>query len=106
MLRSGLRGGWVGNEMPIAVNGKTQDAVYRAVGRGGVALISEGPVTRTKRMLDEEQRKVARILPNVPVTLISVGHDEGSIELHRLPATLRKTSARSRSPRSSRCRTA
>ena len=91
VLRSGLRGGWVGNEMPIAVNGKTQDAVYRAVGRGGVALISEGPVTRTKRMLDDEQRKIARILPNVPVTLISVGHDEGSIELHRLPAALRKT---------------
>ena len=91
VLRCGLRGGWVGNEMPIAVNGKTQDAVYRAVGRGGVALISEGPVTRTKRMLDDEQRKIARILPNVPVTLISVGHDEGSIELHRLPAALRKT---------------
>jgi hypothetical protein len=91
VLRSGLRGGWVGNEMPVAVNGKTQDAVYRAVGRGGVVLISEGPVTRTKRMLDDEQRKVTRILPNVPVTLISVGHDEGSIELYRLPATLRKT---------------
>ena len=43
VLRSGLRGGWVGSEMPVAVNGKTQDAVYRAVGRGGVVLISEGP---------------------------------------------------------------
>ncbi len=91
VLRSGLRGGWIGNEMPVAVNGKTQDAVYRAVGRGGVALISEGPVTRTKRMLDDEQRKVSRVLPNVPITLISVGHDEGSVKLHRLPATLRKT---------------
>ncbi|RXZ50474.1 DUF4191 domain-containing protein [Agromyces fucosus] len=91
VLRSGLRGGWVGNEMPVAVNGKTQDAIYRAVGRGGVALISEGPVSRTKRMLDEEQRKVTRILPNVPVTQISVGDDEGSIALHKLPVTLRKT---------------
>ncbi len=91
VLRSGLRGGWVGNEMPVAVNGKTQDAVYRAVGRGGVALISEGPTSRTKRMLDDEQRKVARVLPNVPITLISVGHEEGSVELHRLPRTLRKT---------------
>ncbi|MBT2518813.1 DUF4191 domain-containing protein [Streptomyces sp. ISL-90] len=91
VLRSGLRGGWIGNEMPVAVNGKTQDAVYRAVGRGGVALISEGPVSRTKRMLDDEQRKVSRILPNVPITLISVGHDEGTVELYRLPATLRKT---------------
>ncbi|WP_074259143.1 DUF4191 domain-containing protein [Agromyces cerinus] len=91
VLRSGLRGGWVGNEMPVAVNGKTQDAVYRAVGRGGVALISEGPVSRTKRMLDDEQRKVTRILPNVPVMQISVGDDEGSIALHKLPAALRKT---------------
>lgn len=91
VLRSGLRGGWVGNEMPVAVNGKTQDAVYRAVGRGGVALISEGPSSRTKRMLDDEQRKVARILPNVPVMQLSVGDDEGSIALHKLPAALRKT---------------
>jgi len=91
VLRSGLRGGWVGNEMPVAVNGKTQDAVYRAVGRGGVVLISEGPQSRTKRMLDDEQRKVARVLPNVPITKLSVGHDEGSIALYRLPATLRKT---------------
>ncbi|MGI9824539.1 DUF4191 domain-containing protein [Agromyces sp. Marseille-Q5079] len=90
VLRSGLRGGWIGNEMPVAVNGKTQDAVYRAVGRGGVALISEGPLSRTQRMLDDEKRKVTRILPNVPVTLLSVGTDDSSIELHRLPAALRK----------------
>lgn len=91
VLRSGLRGGWVGNEMPVAVNGKTQDAIYRAVGRGGVALISEGPISRTKRMLDDEMRKVQRVLPNVPISLISVGTDEGSIELHRLPRALRST---------------
>ncbi|GAA1062174.1 DUF4191 domain-containing protein [Agromyces bracchium] len=91
VLRSGLRGSWVGNEMPVAVNGKTQDAVYRAVGRGGVALISEGPRSRTERMLADEKRKVERVLPNVPVTTLSVGHEVGSVELHRLAATLRKT---------------
>ncbi|QEO13049.1 DUF4191 domain-containing protein [Agromyces intestinalis] len=91
VLRGGLRGGWMGNEMPVAVNGKTQDAVYRAVGRGGVVLISEGPASRTRRMLEDEQRKVARVLPNVPITLMSVGHDEGDVPLHRLAATLRKT---------------
>jgi hypothetical protein len=91
VLRSGLRGGWVGNEMPVAVNGKTQDAIYRAVGRGGVVLISEGPRARTSRMLDDEKRKVSRVLPNVPVTTLSVGHEEGSVELHRLAARLRKT---------------
>ena len=65
--------------MPVAVNGKTQDAVYRATGRGGVVLISEGPATRTKRMVDEERRKVNRVLPNVPVTVITVGPDANSV---------------------------
>ena len=60
VLRSSLRRGWVGSEMPVSVNGKTHDAVYRAVGRGGVVLISEGPISRTQRMLDDEKRKVAQ----------------------------------------------
>ncbi|BDZ66310.1 DUF4191 domain-containing protein [Agromyces mangrovi Wang et al. 2018] len=89
VLKSGLRRGWVGNEMPVAVNGKTQDAIYRAVGKGGVALISEGAPSRTKRMLDDEQRKVARILPNVPITQLSVGREDGAIPLHRLPKSLK-----------------
>ncbi len=90
VLRSGLRGSWVGNEMPIAVNPKTQDAVYRAVGRGGVVLISEGPRSRTDRMLKDEKRKVSRVLPNVPIDTLSVGHEEGSVELYRLASTLRR----------------
>jgi len=42
-------------------------------------------------MLDDEMRKVQRVLPNVPISLISVGTDKGSIELHRLPRALRST---------------
>ncbi|MRG58358.1 DUF4191 family protein [Agromyces sp. CFH 90414] len=91
VLRSGLRGGWVGNEMPVAVNGKTQDAVYRAVGRGGVVLIGEGDAFRVERMLKDEERKVTRVLPNVPIRLLTVGHGEDSVELHRLAAALRKS---------------
>lgn len=88
VLRSSLKRGWVGSEMPVAVNGKTQDAVYRAVGRGGVVLISEGPRTRTARMLDEEKRKIVRIGGNVGVTVISVGPDEDAVPLHRLARRL------------------
>jgi hypothetical protein len=90
VLRSSLKRSWRGSEMPVAVNGKTQDAVYRATGRGGVVLISEGPKTRTQRMLDEERRKVNRILPNVPVTIISVGPDADSVPLHKVPRRLSK----------------
>ena len=88
VLRSSLKRGWVGSEMPVAVNGKTQDAVYRAVGRGGVVLISEGPKTRTTRMLDEEKRKIVRIGGNVGVTVISVGPDDDAVPLHRLARRL------------------
>ncbi|TFD58363.1 DUF4191 domain-containing protein [Cryobacterium sp. Hh7] len=88
VLRSSLKRGWVGSEMPVAVNGKTQDAVYRAVGRGGVVLISEGPKTRTARMLDEEKRKIVRIGGNVGVTVISVGPDDDAVPLHKLARRL------------------
>jgi hypothetical protein len=90
VLRSSLKRGWVGSEMPVAVNGKTQDAVYRAVGRGGVVLISEGPKTRTARMVDEERRKVAKVGGNVAVTVISVGPDADAVPLHKLARRLTK----------------
>jgi hypothetical protein len=90
VLRSSLKRSWRGSEMPVAVNGRTQDAVYRATGRGGVVLISEGPKSRTQRMIDEERRKVNRVLPNVPVTIISVGPDADSVPLHRVARTLAK----------------
>lgn len=90
VLRSSLKRGWRGSEMPIAVNGKSQDAVYRAVGRGGVVLISEGPKSRTTRMIDEERRRVTKILPNVPVTTISVGPDPDAVPLHKISRSLAK----------------
>ncbi|GAA2222269.1 DUF4191 domain-containing protein [Herbiconiux moechotypicola] len=88
VLKSSLRRSWTGSEMPVAVNGRTQDAVYRAVGRGGVVLIGEGPKSRTTKMLEDERRKVLRILPNVPVTFLSVGADDDSVPLHRVAAKL------------------
>jgi hypothetical protein len=90
VLKSSVRRGWQASEMPINVSPRTQDAVYRAVGRGGVALIGEGPRSRTQRMLEEERRTVTRILPNVPVTFLYVGPDSDSIPLYKLPASLRR----------------
>ena len=84
--------------MPVAVSPKTQDAVYRAVGRGGVALIGEGPKSRTQSMLEGERRNITRILPNVPVTFLYVGPDTESIPLHKLPAKLRSIKSTLRKP--------
>jgi hypothetical protein len=98
VLKSGMRRGWTGSEMPISVSPKTQDAVYRAVGRGGVVLIGEGPRSRTQRMLDEERRNVVRILPNVPVSFLYVGPDAESIPLHKIPSRLRALKPALRKP--------
>lgn len=90
VLKSGLRRSWTGSEMPINVSPRTQDAVYRAVGRGGVVLIGEGPRTRTQPMLDKERANVQRVLPNVPVNLIYVGPDADATSLHKIVPTLQK----------------
>ena len=54
------------------------------VGRPGVVVIVEGPKARTQRLSDEERRKVGRVAPNVPVTVLHVGHDDGSIRLDQI----------------------
>jgi hypothetical protein len=88
VLKSGLRRNWTGSEMPVNVSPRTQDAIYRAVGRGGVVLIGEGPKSRTQPMLDKERASVHRILPNVPVNFLYVGPDAGSTPLHRIAPSL------------------
>jgi hypothetical protein len=90
VLKSSLRRGWTASEMPVAVSPKTQDAVYRAVGNGGVVLIGEGPKSRTQKMLDEERRRVVRILPNVPVNFLHVGPDDDAVPLHKLAGRMAK----------------
>ena len=93
VLRSSLGRGWRGSEVPVAVNGRTRDAVYRVVGRAGVVLIAEGPKGHTQRMIDEERRKVARVTPNVPISVLLVGHDEG-LRLHQINRRLNRLKAK------------
>src|SRR6187402_3263504 len=90
VLKSSLRRGWTASEMPVDVSPRTQDAVYRAIGRGGVALIGEGPKSRTQKMLEDERRTVVRVLPNVPVTFLYVGPDDDSVPLYKLAGRLRR----------------
>ncbi|MCU1508508.1 MAG: hypothetical protein JWQ12_773 [Glaciihabitans sp.] len=89
VLKSSLRGGWQASEMPVHVSPRTQDAVYRAIGRGGIVLIGEGPKSRTQRMLEDERRSILRVLPNVPVHFLHVGPDPESVPLHKIPRKMR-----------------
>ena len=88
VMTSVLRRGWYTNETPIAVN-KNRDCVYRAVGRGGVVLIAEGSRSRVSRLVADETRSIARVIPNVPIHQVFVGEDEGSIGLKDIAKTFR-----------------
>jgi fumarate reductase subunit D len=84
VLRSALRRAWQASEFPVAVNPKTQEAVYRAVGKPGVVLIAEGSPTRTKKMLEDERRAVLRAVPEIPIHFIQVGEETGETTLPKL----------------------
>jgi hypothetical protein len=90
VLSGALRRGWITSDQPIAVNPKTLDAIFRAIGRAGVVLVVEGPVARTQRLSDDERRKSARLLPNVPVIVLNVGPDTSSVPLTQLAKRIKK----------------
>lgn len=90
VLRSGIRGSWVSQEMPIAVT-KQQDAIYRVVGRGGVVLVAEGSLSRLNKLVSDESKKISRLVPNVTITVISVGDAEDPVPLAALSRRIRRT---------------
>lgn len=85
-----IRRGWDFPEEPAAIDPRTQDVVFRGVGRAGIVLVGEGPSGRVGKLLDTEKKKIARVLPNVPVTLIQSGNGEGQVALRQLPRTVQR----------------
>ncbi len=79
-----IKRGWNIEQQPVQVNPRTQDLVFRMVGRPGIVLVSEGPTHRVQRLLVDEKRKVQRVAPKVPVIFVNVGNDEGQVPLLKL----------------------
>ncbi|MEJ2578316.1 MAG: DUF4191 domain-containing protein [Kineosporiaceae bacterium] len=86
-----LRKGWTVVEEPSAVDPRTQDLVFRVIGRPGVVLITEGPLPRVNKLAENERKRIGRVLgQNVPVHIISAGDAPGQITLRKLTPTLVK----------------
>jgi F0F1-type ATP synthase assembly protein I len=85
-----LKRGWITEDQPVAVNPRTQDAVFRAIGRPGVVLVSEGPSHRVRPLVDAERKRLARILPNVTVHVIESGRGEGQVPLSQVAKKMNK----------------
>ncbi|MDP5226178.1 MULTISPECIES: DUF4191 domain-containing protein [Arthrobacter] len=87
---STLRRGWIVEQQPVAANPRTQDFVFRAVGRPGVVLVAEGPLSRARPLADGERKRLARILPNVPIHVIYAGRDEGQTPIAKVAGAMGK----------------
>jgi len=90
VLDSQIRRSWRANPMPVAINGKTKDAIYRMVGPAGVVLIAEGNGARIHQMLDDEARKVQRVAPGVTTHKLALALDDSGVRLHALLKTVYK----------------
>ena len=86
---SQIQRGWLIPEQPVAFT-REQDLVWRIVGRAGIVLISEGPSSRVRPLLQAETKRVTKVMRNVPVHQIQVGRDEGQVALKDLQRELRK----------------
>ena len=84
VLDSQIRRGWRTSSMPVAVNPKSREAVYRMIGKPGVVLIAEGSSARVQQMLDDEARKSLRAVPGAAVHKIKVTVDDSGVRLYRL----------------------
>ena len=88
-IRDRLGRNWSANDTPVGVNPKTQDAVYRVVGRGGVVIVAEGARGRLTRLVNDERSKVQRVASGVPVTVLYIGHGEGEVPISKLSSTIK-----------------
>ncbi len=89
VLSTSLGRKWQSSEMPVGVNPKTQEAVYRAVGRGGVVIVGEGARGRLTRLVNDERSKAQRVAAGVPVTVLYVGHGADEVPIAKLASTIK-----------------
>lgn len=90
VLSSTLKRGYSTSDMPVAVDPKSRDAVYRAVGKAGVVLIAEGNSARLRQLVEDEKRKVTRAIPGVTVSVLSVNEQPNSVPLYNLTKAIYK----------------
>ena len=89
--------GWYAAQEPVAIEGargtRPSDMagaamVFRALGRPGIVLIGEGPAPRVTKLLKQEEKKVNRVAPGVPVHLWVVGDEEGQVPIKKVSGRL------------------
>ncbi|CAM00944.1 uncharacterized protein DUF4191 [Saccharopolyspora erythraea NRRL 2338] len=83
-----LRGKW---NLSQAVAGTTQlDAVHRVIGKPGIVLVGEGAPSRLKPLIQQEKKRIARLVGDTPIYEVLVGTEEGQVPLRKLQTHMMK----------------
>lgn len=82
--------GWDVRTEPIRFNPRSQELLFRAIGRPGVVILAEGHLGRAKQLVNEERKAIKRVASNAPVHVIYVGNDEGQTPLSQVEKKIRK----------------
>lgn len=87
---STLRRGWIVEEQPVQIDPRSRDLVFRAVGRPGVVLVTEGPTGRARKLAEKERRRIGPRVRNVPIHIIPAGSREDQVPLNQVAQHMRK----------------
>ena len=77
-----MRGDW--RVTPAVGFTREQDLLHRVVGRPGIVLVAEGAPSRTRTLVVNEKKRLARFVGTTPVYDVSVGDGEGQVPLRGL----------------------
>lgn len=89
-----IKRGWTFPEEPVAVDPKSQDLIFRGIGRPGVVLVAEARTGRIEKLIVEEKKRLGRAIKDVPITVIQVGDREDQVPLAKLVKAVRKLKPR------------
>ncbi|OYN95751.1 uncharacterized protein DUF4191 [Propionibacteriaceae bacterium ES.041] len=75
---------------PVIAATKHQDVVHRAIGPGGIVLVSEGDPNRAKQLLASEERKHEKFISGVVISTFQMGDKPGQVSNDKLANAVKK----------------
>ncbi|MDR8019162.1 DUF4191 domain-containing protein [Nesterenkonia aerolata] len=87
-----LRRGWSVTEEPVAMDPKTQAAVFRVVGKPGLVLVTDGSAAAVRKLVPKTRKRFTPVLRDtgVPIHVVETGRGEGQVPLPRLNKHIKK----------------
>lgn len=83
-----MRGDW--RVTPGVAATTQEDFIHRAICRAGVVLVAEGSPSRLRRLLGQEKKRLSRVVGETPIYDITIGTEEGQVDLRKLRSHLLK----------------